>query len=81
MSRSEVKIKNLTKCMQCIELFNIIIFTICFHGVGCMRLIVITAKSKRLEFVGDKGTNHECVYITGKNFGSDPTERSFLQKY
>ena len=66
--------------MQCIELFNIIVFTICFHGVG-MRLIVITAKSKPLEFVGDKGINHECVYITGKNFGSNPTERSFLQEY
>jgi len=46
-----------------------------------MRLIFIAAKSKPLEFVGEKGTNHECVYITGKNFGSDPTERSFLQKY
>lgn len=46
-----------------------------------VRLIFIAAKSKPLEFVGDKGTNHERVYITGKNFGSDPTERAFLQKY
>lgn len=29
------------------------------------------------EVVGDKGTSHQSVYITGKSFGSDPIDRSF----
>lgn len=31
------------------------------------------------EVVGDKVINHQFLYLTEKNFGSDPIERSFCK--
>lgn len=40
-----------------------------------VRLIIIDAKSKPIEVVGDKG--HQLVYLIEKSVGSDSTGRSF----